>query len=129
MFEYDDVISTIQDNLDILYDSISELIEGTAEYGELEFEIEETEAALEEAVRGREEALQRMREEADEEYGYAASASEILDAANALGDPELWQAFRDAGGTNGSDVDLDSLPGGDDGDAALYIKESRGWEE
>lgn len=124
MFDYDDEINNLRDVLETLYDQLYDLIEGTPEYTELEIEISETEEELEEAEERREEELQRMREEEREEYEYDASPSEVLEAANALGSPELFAVFREMGGTNGTSIDLDQLSD----EAKEYIMMERGWQ-
>jgi DNA repair exonuclease SbcCD ATPase subunit len=123
MFDYDDEIDNLRDALDRLYEQLQDLIEGTPEYSELELEIQDTESELDEAEIRREEELERLREE-EEQYEYDADASEVLAAANATGDSTDWNAFRDAGGTNGSSVSLDELSF----EGKEYIKMARGWE-
>ena len=124
MFDFDDEIDNLQETLNRLRDQLLDLVEGTPEYSELELEIEDTEFELEEAEIRREEELERMREAEREEYEYEASPSEVLEAANATGDPELFRVFREMGGTNGTSIDLDQLSE----EAKEYIMMERGWE-
>jgi hypothetical protein len=124
MFDFDDEIDNLQETLNRLRDQLRDLIEGTPEYSEIELEIQDTEFELEEAEFRREEELERMREAEREEYEYEASPSEVLEAANATGDPELFRVFREMGGTNGTSIDLDQLSD----EAKEYIMMERGWE-
>ena len=79
MFDYDDEIQEIRNELETLQTQIEDLIPGTPEFRELEMDITETEERLEEAL------------------NREPSFEEALALAQETGNPEDWAKVREIG--------------------------------